>query len=112
MRFEVGDRVRVRQWGDMVDEYGTNSLGSISISQSFHSPHFTPEMIPLCGLSGTVIGAGYDKYGDGIDKVLVQFDLDDGRSNIDFVWNYCNFMFESEYKTETNDALLEFIMDM
>lgn len=31
MRFEVGDRVRVRQWGDMVDEYGTNSLGSISI---------------------------------------------------------------------------------
>lgn len=110
MRFREGDRVRVRQWDDMAEEYGVEivaGLGSITPSSSYDSPHFITPMKDLCGLSGTVEHVGCDEYEDGVDAIRVKFDLDDGESDIDFAWSFCSTMFEPEI--EVGDAIFEFV---
>ena len=43
-KFKVGELVRIRQWDDMVKEFGVNVFGSIDCNY-----HFTSGMKPLCG---------------------------------------------------------------
>ena len=43
-KFRVGELVRIRQWDDMVKEFGTRSTGSVNCKC-----HFTVSMKPLCG---------------------------------------------------------------
>ena len=43
-KFKVGELVRIRQWDDMVKEFGTKSTGSVNCKCSF-----TVTMKPLCG---------------------------------------------------------------
>lgn len=115
MRFEVGDRVRVRQWDDMADEYGNKHLpGSIDCIIPSHydyceCPYFVAPMKRLCGLSGTVERVSLDAYGDCVDSIRVKFDLDDGKTDIDFNWCYCNTMFEPDAEVEIDDTVFKFI---
>ena len=48
--FKVGDKVRIRQWDDMVEEYGLNEFGIISCAR-----HFIPDMKKTCGKIATII---------------------------------------------------------
>ena len=43
-KFKVGELVRIRQWDDMVKEFGTSSTGSVNCRC-----YFTVDMKPLCG---------------------------------------------------------------
>lgn len=46
MRYKVGDKVRVRQWNDMVEEFGTDEAGRIDTKTG---GRFTEEMKKFCG---------------------------------------------------------------
>lgn len=46
MRYKVGDKVRVRQWDDMVKEFGTDEAGRINQKTGCR---FTEEMKKFCG---------------------------------------------------------------
>lgn len=46
MRYKVGDKVRVRQWDDMVEEFGTDEAGRINQKTGCR---FTEEMKNFCG---------------------------------------------------------------
>lgn len=46
MRYKVGDKVRVRQWDDMVEEFGTDEAGRINQKTGCR---FTEEMKKFCG---------------------------------------------------------------
>lgn len=46
MRYKIGDKVRVRQWDDMVEEFGTDEVGRINIKTGCR---FTEEMKKFCG---------------------------------------------------------------
>lgn len=43
-KFRIGELVRIRQWDDMVKEFGTRATGSVNCKC-----HFTVDMKPLCG---------------------------------------------------------------
>ena len=43
-KFKIGELVRIRQWDDMVKEFGTRATGSVNCKC-----HFTVDMKPLCG---------------------------------------------------------------
>ena len=45
-KFEVGDIVTIRDWFDMLNEYGVHDFRSDCINTIFA---FTPEMRPFCG---------------------------------------------------------------
>ena len=47
--FQVGQRVRIRQWDDMLSEFGSNSAGSILCAAIFVS-----DMKYLCGREFTI----------------------------------------------------------
>lgn len=53
----VGDRLRIREWGDMEAEFGTTDSGSIDCKFVF-----TVGMRDLCGMEFTV--ARIDKFGE------------------------------------------------
>lgn len=46
MKYKVGDKVRVRQWDDMVEEFGTDEAGRINTKTGCR---FTEEMKKFCG---------------------------------------------------------------
>lgn len=46
MRYKIGDKVRVRQWDDMVEEFGTDEAGRIDTKTG---ERFTEEMKEFCG---------------------------------------------------------------
>lgn len=67
MKFKAGDRVRVRQFVDMVEEFGLEVNGYIK-----SSPYFTKSMRRYCGKEARVesitAGGNYELSGiDGID---------------------------------------------
>lgn len=57
--FDIGDRVRVRAWDDLVKEFPMDSEGDLGIvPHRFHdfSVYFTQDMKPLCGQTATICG--------------------------------------------------------
>lgn len=60
-KYNVGDVLQIRQWDDMVAEFGFNEHGSIAVPHSF-----TQDMRGLCGQRFTVAGL-YD-FNDKIYK--------------------------------------------
>lgn len=65
--FKVGDRVRIRQWDDMANEFGVNGIFDfIQVSK-----HFTPRMKFLCGKE-CIITAKYN----GIISLKFEEDVD------------------------------------
>ena len=57
--YNVGDQVTIRQWDDMIAEFGLNEVGSIAVPESF-----TREMEQYCGKTFTIC-AGIGKGGHG-----------------------------------------------
>lgn len=45
MKYKIGDKVRVRQWDDMVKEFGVDKIGDISTKTGY----FTKQMKEFCG---------------------------------------------------------------
>ncbi len=60
--FKIGDRVIVREWNDMAEEFGTTLMGNIKTEELF-----IEDMRPLCGAHGVVM----DVYSVG---VMIEFD--------------------------------------
>lgn len=59
MRYKVGDKVRVRQWDDMVNEFGINEYENIKIN----FPHFAKGMKDCCGKEFVITTANLkDKF--------------------------------------------------
>jgi len=54
MKYNVGDKVRVKSWQQMADEYGTNDVNDIFCDQLF-----VPEMSQWCGRIMTVEEINY-----------------------------------------------------
>ena len=79
-KFKVGELVRIRQWDDMVKEFGTRSTGSVNCRC-----HFTVAMKTLCGKYAEI----KDLRADGI-VFLRFFNCDDSVEN----WNYSTDMIE------------------
>ena len=77
-KFKIGELVRIRQWDDMVKEFGTRSTGSVNCKCQF-----TTEMKPLCGKYAEI----KDLRVDGI--VSLHFFNCDGLSTC---WNYSTDM--------------------
>ena len=56
-KFKVGELVRIRQWDDMVKEFGVDDVGDIILCKT----GFIKKMYPLCGLYAEIVSL--DKYG-------------------------------------------------
>lgn len=75
--FKVGDKVRIRQWNDMVEEFGLNSFNQI-----YTVPRFTQFMKPLCGQIATIIAFG--KTFNGTPFIELKFN----KTELDMDWNF------------------------
>lgn len=100
MRFEVGDRVRIRDWNDMATDAFVDDDGDIRLDDDSSSPYFVGDMQYLCGETGEVYDVQYNAYGDGVDRVLIELDDDD--VSIDD-WEISNLMIEPEGCAITSD---------
>ena len=58
MKFKVGDKVKVRSWEDMRDEFGTDDDGDIIIKEE--KVYFLKKMLDFCGTT-QIISAVRDK---------------------------------------------------
>ena len=82
--YHVGDRVIVRQWNDMMEEFGSNPYGDITVHPNKLS--FILDMKPYCGKEFIVVKIVHDK--DLPDEPIyflnyspdVYVDLNDGDS--------------------------------
>lgn len=75
--FKVGDRVVVRDWDDMVKEYGVDSWGDINKDNQF-----VERMKPLCGRTATVTCVE-----NGFISQKVKVDFDDKSGSINWTFN-------------------------
>lgn len=116
MRFKEGDKVVVREWDDMVREFGTNGQGEILTPLVF-----TPEMKRFCGgvfeisyayISNYILEGNRYRY---TDEMLMPFefhisDLKDGmlcqmRDGEKMIWMYGKMRGITSFVDETYDDL-------
>ena len=57
-KFNVGGLVKIRQWDDMVKEFGTTASGSVDCRR-----FFTKRMKPLCGKYAEIVSLEYGRVG-------------------------------------------------
>ncbi len=111
MRFEVGDRVRIRDWDDMAACFFVDDDGDIRFEDDPVSPYFIGDMRYLCGETGEVYDVRYNEYGDGIDGVLIELDDDVPIDD----WEISNLMIEPEecasITKDAADKLFDFLSD-
>jgi hypothetical protein len=55
-KFKVGELVRIRQWDDMVKEFGVDDVGDIILCKN----GFIKNMYPLCGLYAEIVSLEKD----------------------------------------------------
>ena len=79
--FKVGELVRIRQWNDMVKEFGTDSFGSVACRYFFNK-----RMKPLCGKYAEIVSLAEN----GVDVKLKFFNCDD----LDTSWEYSTDILE------------------
>ena len=85
-KFKVGDRVRVRQWDDMVKEFGTKCEGTVIGGASA----FSKGMDYLCGHTGTVVSVtSLDTITAGVQSLDIDWDVGETMG-----WALDNTMFE------------------
>lgn len=77
---KIGDKVKIRKWDDMVNEFGLDEDGYIK----FENLTFVEEMKQYCGLTMTVMNV----YKDGTFTLF-----GDGE-----VWEWREWMIEKEYQ--------------
>lgn len=94
--FKVGDIVRIRQWDDMVEEFGEEKqTGSIVCER-----YFTPPMKKFCGKRARLTGVRtQDK--NGVATVDLLF-LDDTSTE---AWQFSTDMLEPAIDTEGEDII-------
>ena len=98
--FKVGDRVRIKSWDEMAEEYNERSYG-IELPSS---PKFVNSMKCLCGLTATI-----DKINNDIVKLKDWSDDDDEHG----IWTYSTYMLEKvtniivDYNTSQNMVAYE-----
>lgn len=59
MKYKIGDKVRVREWNDMVNEYGMSDDGDIPVTLAIN---FIKEMSTFCGDTFTISEINGDEY--------------------------------------------------
>lgn len=74
-KFKVGDRVRIRQWDDMVKEFGLTDDGYIPFTKTCDTT-FTNYMKHLCGRTATITSINYKT-----EEVDLDFDDKSGDTN-------------------------------
>lgn len=80
MNFKLGDRVRIRQWDDMENEFGIAYDGDIIINDYWH---FSKRMRHLCGREAVIVEMLNQ-------RVVLDFDDKTGTTE----WNYIIDMIE------------------
>lgn len=74
--YKVGDKVKIRQWDDMENEFGTDAVGDIATKA-----YFIRDMKKYCGMEATIEGRKIERY-----------TLDFGEGST--VWDFSDDMFE------------------
>ena len=75
-KFKVGDKVRIRQWDDMVKEFGLIYGYRIPFTKTCGTT-FVRDMKHLCGRTATITRIDYDTE-------AVDLDFDDNSGNTDW----------------------------
>lgn len=102
MSYKVGDKVKVREWDDMLKEFGTKEDDSI------HTPwySFTQFMKTYCGKHATIISHyienGHDYYNIEIESIPSTCKEESAYSIVE-IFCFTDEMLESENKEESND---------
>ena len=96
-RFKVGDRVRIRQWVDMIKEFGLLDSGGIPFTKTCGTT-FTDDMKHLCGRTATITYINYDT-----EKVELDFDDNSGNTN----WYFYIGAIEGEKTMDKQERLKE-----
>lgn len=91
-KFKVGDRVRIRQWDDMVKEFGLTVDGHIPFTKTC-STTFMDDMKYLCGRTATITSINYNTE-------EVDLDFDDKSGDTD--WYFYLGAIEIEEKKVIN----------
>ena len=91
MKFKVGDKVKIKSWQEMEEEFGLNCIKSINCKFSF-----TKEMEKYCGAVATI--RRIDSYG--------QVELTSTSSNLDFsCWAFSTDMIKKANDFKTGDRV-------
>lgn len=102
-KYVKGDIVVIRDWDDMVEEYGYEDDDEDSINCRFS---FTSEMKPLCGEMATVVRVSPS---GGLD-----LDFHHRKPGIRYGWNYSTDMvrlYEEDVDYDTDEeSLVNFVM--
>lgn len=97
MEFKKGDRVMIRHWDDMAEEYGVDSDGDIIIDASVS--YFDSAMRPLCGAQATVKAVGVTSL------LLEDWNIP---KNVDTDWGFTPQMCILVERTAENDLTDKF----
>ena len=81
--FKINDKVRIKSYDDMVQQYGVDEYGNIP----FYTMVFTPYMKHLCGQSATIVDMAIG------DEVEVWLEFEDKQLN-NAKWCYAVQMLE------------------
>lgn len=95
MKFEIEDRVVVRSFEEMADEYGVDAYGDIFGGTMPYI--FNKKMKVYCGEAGTVKGFSGD-------DVIINFDKPSLNGSH---WCFCKEMLELEYDTDDDDSIYD-----
>lgn len=95
-KFKVGDRVRIRQWDDMVKEFGL--IDGCDIPFAKCGITFVNNMKYLCGRTATITSINYDT-----EKVCLDFDDNSGDTN----WYFFLGAVEGEKATNKQERIKE-----
>lgn len=96
-KFKVGDRVRIRQWDDMVKEFGLTDRGYIPFTKTCATT-FTDTMKYLCGRTATITSINYDT-----EEVALDFDDNSGDTN----WYFFLGAIEGEKTMDKQERIKE-----
>ena len=98
--FKVGDRVRVRNFYDMENQYGATIFGSIDPNPLSSVYIFSKHMRKYCGKCGTILEIKSRR-----DFYEICVDFDDKNLNDDGSWHFADYMFEYEGISELPDVI-------
>ena len=88
-KFKVGDRVCVREYEDMANEYPVDGHGNIDPDPRGYTYTFVSSMREYCGKCGTITDI---HRGKGFYEIIVKFDNHKGFP----MWRFAEYMFEHE----------------
>ena len=85
--YKVGDKVKIRQWDDMENEFGTDAVGDIATKV-----YFVRDMKKYCGMEATIEGRKGERY-----------TLDFGEGST--IWDFSDDMFEKKATYKVGDKV-------